>query len=197
MIIRRELVMSAQENRIIRLLPNEISPEVASLREQVASCMQCGTCSGSCPSVSRMDLTPRQVMLALQMGLEEEAVRCQAIWYCAACYMCTVRCPRTIPVSDIMGALRTLSLQRGLAVQRDKVFVKSFLDIIRRYGRMFEPELLLRYHLLNNPFNLLKQVRLALAMLRRGKIELLPHRLRAVEGVRRIYANHNNNNERT
>lgn len=180
--------MSAQGNRTVRLVPNDISPEVASLREQVVSCMQCGTCSGSCPSASRMDLTPRQVMLALQMGLEEEAVGCQAIWYCAACYMCTVRCPRGVPVSDIMAALRTSSLQRGLAVQQDRVFVKSFLDIIRRYGRMFEPELLLRYHLLNNPLNLLKQVRLALAMLRRGKIEFLPHRLRAIEEVRRVYA---------
>ena len=142
-----------------------------------------------------MDLTPRQVMLALQMGLEEEAVGCRAIWYCAACYMCTVRCPRGIPVSEIMGALRTLSLQRGLAAQRDRVFVKSFLGIIRRYGRMFEPELLLRYHLLNNPLNLLKQVRLALAMLRRGKIEFLPHRLRTLEDVRRIYANHHRGNE--
>lgn len=187
--------MSAQENRTLRLAPNKIFPEVANLREQVISCMQCGTCSGSCPSASRMDLTPRQVMLALQMGLEEEAVRCQAIWYCAACYMCTARCPRAIPVSDIMGALRTLSLRRGLAVQRDKVFVKSFLDIIRRYGRMFEPELLLRYHLLNNPLNFLKQLRLALAMLKRGKIEFFPHRLRTVEVVHRIYANHNSDNE--
>jgi len=179
--------MTMQRNKVIRFAPAEISPEVESLREKVASCMQCGTCSGSCPSISRMDYTPRQVMLALQTGLEDEAVRCQAIWYCAACYMCTVRCPRGIPVSDIMAALRALSLQRGSAARQDRVFVQSFLDIVRRYGRLFEPELLLRYHLLNNPLNLLKQASLALSMLKRGKIEFIPHRLRAIGEIRRMY----------
>lgn len=166
--------------------PQELSPTVEALRETVAACMQCGTCSGSCPSAPHMDRTPRQVMLLLQMGLEEEAIRSQAIWVCANCYMCTVRCPRDIPVSEVMGALRTLNLQRHLAERRDRAFVESFLGIVRRYGRMSEPELLLRYYLQNNPLGLLARTGLALAMLRRGKIALLPHRVKGIQEVRRI-----------
>ncbi|MGQ9458935.1 MAG: 4Fe-4S dicluster domain-containing protein [Anaerolineae bacterium] len=179
--------MPFQERKALRLGPQEISPTVEALRETVAACMQCGTCSGSCPSAPHMDYTPRQVMLLLQLGLEEEAIRSQAIWVCANCYLCTVRCPRDIPVSEVMGALRTLNLQRRLADRRDRAFVESFLGIVRRYGRMSEPELLVRYYLQNNPLNLLARAGLALAMLRRGKIELLPHRVKGVDQVRRLY----------
>jgi len=178
--------MPTEARGTIRLEPRQVSLEVESLRETVAACMQCGTCSGSCPSAFKMDYTPRQIMLALQMGLEDEAIRSTAIWYCANCYMCTVRCPRDIPVSDVMGELRTLCLQRGLAGRRDRVFIRSFTGIVRRWGRMSEPELLLRYYLQNNPLDLLKSAGLALAMLKRGKIEILPHRLRGIEEVRRI-----------
>ncbi|MGQ9585546.1 MAG: 4Fe-4S dicluster domain-containing protein [Anaerolineae bacterium] len=179
--------MQPEARGTLRLEPQPISAEVEALRKTVATCMQCGTCSGSCPSASQMDYTPRQIMLLLQMGLEDEAIRSNAIWTCANCYMCTVRCPREIAVSEVMGALRTLCLQQGLAGRRDRAFVHSFLGIVRRYGRMAEPELLVRYYLQNNPFNLFKRVGFALALLRKGKIEVLPHRLRGVEEVRRIY----------
>lgn len=179
--------MAEEPLSTIRLGATPVSPEVESLRQTVAVCMQCGTCSGSCPSAPRMDYTPRQIMLLLQMGLEDEAIQSEAIWTCANCYMCTVRCPRDIPVSDVMGALRTLCLGRGRASRQDRAFVNSFLGIVRRYGRMAEPELLVRYYMQNNPLNLLGRVGLALAMLRRGKIEFLPHRVRGVDQVRRIF----------
>ncbi len=178
--------MPPQAPGALRLEPRECSPTVEVLRETVAACMQCGTCSGSCPSAPHMDYTPRQVMLLLQLGLEDEAIRSQAIWVCANCYLCTVRCPRDIPVSEVMGALRTLALQRNLAGRQDRAFVRTFLSLVRRYGRMSEPELLVRYYLQNNPLGLLKRTGLALAMLRRGKIALLPHRVKGVDQVRRI-----------
>jgi len=155
--------------------------------EKILTCMQCGTCSGSCPTGDKMPFTPRYIMRMLQLGLEEEVLRSDAIWLCVDCYTCTVRCPRGIKVSDIMAGLRTLAIERGYAKPRDTAFHRNFLSIVRRYGRTYEPELLLRYNFRLNPFRLFKQTRLGLAMLFHGKIGFLPELIHGRGEVQRIY----------
>ena len=38
------------------------------IRELMAACMQCGTCSASCPNASAMDLSPRRLWRLAQLG---------------------------------------------------------------------------------------------------------------------------------
>jgi len=44
----------------LRLGESTLSEEMVALQETVASCVKCGTCTGSCPVA--MDYTPRAVM---------------------------------------------------------------------------------------------------------------------------------------
>lgn len=37
-------------------------------------CYQCGKCAAGCPMADDMDLSPQQIMRALQMGLTEKAL---------------------------------------------------------------------------------------------------------------------------
>jgi len=137
-----------------------------------------------------MDYTPRQIMHMVQARMTEEVLRSRAIWLCASCYSCTVRCPRGIPVTDVLARLRGLAIQQGYSETPGMTFTKSFLAIVRRYGRMFEPELLLRYHSRQEPLGLLGAGPVGLALLRKGKIAPLPERLAAGEGgdeVRQIF----------
>jgi len=46
----------------LRLGESTPSEEMVALQETVASCMQCTTCTGSCPVAMTMDYTPRAVM---------------------------------------------------------------------------------------------------------------------------------------
>jgi hypothetical protein len=48
------------------------------------------------------------------------------------------------------------------------------MRIVRRLGRIYELELVLRYHLKTNPFNLLRMVPVGLTMMRKRKLRLLP-----------------------
>ena len=48
----------------------EVTPELDVLR----TCIQCGTCSASCPTAYAMDYTPRQLWKLVQLGLKEEVV---------------------------------------------------------------------------------------------------------------------------
>jgi len=155
--------------------------------EKILTCIQCGTCSGSCPTGDKMPHTPRHVMRMLQLGLEDEVMRSDAIWLCADCYTCTLRCPRGIKVSEIMAGLRTRAIAEGYAKPRDTAFHRNFLAIVKRYGRTYEAELLLRYNFRLNPFRLLKQTRLGLAMFLHGKVGLLPELVHGRGEVRRIF----------
>jgi heterodisulfide reductase subunit C len=86
---------------------NELSGEVITL------CEQCGTCSGGCPLVTEMDITPSQMMRLVQLG-QKEVLDHKAIWVCASCFTCTVRCPRQIDVSKVAEALRQIILRQAV-----------------------------------------------------------------------------------
>ena len=81
--------------------------------EAVTLCDQCGTCSGSCPMVAEMDLTPSQLMRMVQLG-QREALDSRTMWLCASCYACTVRCPRGLDLSKVAEALRQVTLRKAI-----------------------------------------------------------------------------------
>jgi len=81
--------------------------------EAVTVCDQCGTCSGSCPMVSEMDVTPSQLMRMVQLG-QSETLDTKTMWVCASCFACTVRCPRGLDVSKVAEALRQVTLRRAI-----------------------------------------------------------------------------------
>jgi len=77
-------------------------------------CYQCGMCSGGCPAVSNMDLSPRQIIELARLGLEEEITNSKTFWICASCLACTVNCPRGFDLSRMMEAIRLLPLRKNI-----------------------------------------------------------------------------------
>lgn len=172
----------------------ETSPEVAKIVEAVSTCYQCGTCSGSCPvaPAGGMDYTPRTIIRMIQAGLEDEVLSSQTVWTCSACYMCAVRCPRDIDITDVMIRLRNLALIRGYPARtglahRGKVYNVDFMKIVREWGRMYEPELVIRYHMKTNPLNLLGMAPVGLKMLLKRKLRLFPESLEGRAEIRGIF----------
>ena len=81
--------------------------------EQVALCDQCGTCSGGCPFVEEMDITPSQIMRMVMLG-QKDVMDSKTMWICASCFTCTVRCPRELDVSKVSEALRQTKLRTAI-----------------------------------------------------------------------------------
>jgi len=171
----------------LRLGEKAPSAELAALQETVASCIQCGTCSASCPTAFAMDYTPRAIMRLIQADMEEATLGSQTIWVCASCYSCAVRCPRDIEITEVMTRLRNMAIKKGYRPRTDVAFYCGFMDIVRRYGRMFEPELMVRYGLAVNPLKLLGQASIGLTMLRKGKLAFRPHRIEGQPQVQEIF----------
>ncbi len=146
---------------------DRLSPDGDLLRR----CIQCGTCTASCPAAPAMDLTPRRMWRMVQLGMEEEVLRSKAIWLCSICYQCQVRCPRGIPLTETITRLKEMALAREVAASRESVaFYKAFTDVVRRYGRMREMEFMVRYFLRGNPLSAFGFAGLGLTLMSRGKV---------------------------
>ncbi|MBU4487293.1 MAG: 4Fe-4S dicluster domain-containing protein [Candidatus Delongbacteria bacterium] len=81
--------------------------------ETITLCDQCGTCSGGCPFVEDMDITPSQIMRKTMLG-QTDVMDSKTMWICASCYTCTVRCPRMLDVSKVSEALRQVKLRQAI-----------------------------------------------------------------------------------
>jgi heterodisulfide reductase subunit D len=73
---------------------------------KLATCLQCGTCSASCPAGELMDYPPRQLWEMLRLGLRDQVLNSRTFWLCTQCYACQVRCPRDIHIAETMRRLR-------------------------------------------------------------------------------------------
>ncbi|MHB8829737.1 MAG: 4Fe-4S dicluster domain-containing protein, partial [Syntrophales bacterium] len=54
----------------------------------VSYCYQCGKCSTGCPVAYEMDLTPTQLIHAMQLGLQDIVYKSNTMWLCASCLTC-------------------------------------------------------------------------------------------------------------
>jgi heterodisulfide reductase subunit C len=81
--------------------------------EKLFACYQCGMCSAACPLAEEMDRLPSQVIRALQVG-DPTILESNAMWVCASCFACEVRCPKGVDLAKLMEALRQLRLRRSL-----------------------------------------------------------------------------------
>lgn len=154
--------------------PTTGTAALANVREMVQSCIQCGTCSGSCPNEFAMDLTPRQLWRMVLMNREAEIFQSRTFTLCSACYYCTLRCPRGLPLTEAMAALKQMASARHLPRYRSStLFYQSFMESVRRHGRVREMEFMTLYFTkLKRPFVSLRYAALGLNLIRKGKLSL-------------------------
>lgn len=103
--IQKTLINDASEAFCKKI--NELSGET------VSRCDQCGTCTGSCPMIIEMDITPSQMMRLVLLG-NESVLETKTIWICASCFSCTARCPRGLDASKVAEALRQIKLRKAV-----------------------------------------------------------------------------------
>ena len=156
--------------------------EIAALPEgeRVLSCLQCGTCSGTCPVAPLMDYAPRQVFAMIRAGMKKDVLGSLTPWMCSSCYECTVKCPAQIKITEIMYALKRASIKQGMMSPDTDVyrFYQLFTEIVSKYGRMHEMLLLIRYMALRHPVTMMSQVPVGMRMMMTGALQIQPHRVK-------------------
>ncbi len=148
--------------------------------EKLFSCIQCGTCSGTCPLSIYMDYTPRRIINLVREGFRTDALSSQTIWLCASCYACTVRCPQQIQLTDVMYSLKREAIRHELYPKRFAIPVLSreFYHLVSRHGRSSEMWLVLRMALKSNPWILLTMLGTGWNLFRTGRMTLRQDKIR-------------------
>jgi len=151
----------------------------------VSLCYQCGKCTAGCPAAFAMDYPPRQVIRMLQLNMTEQALGAESIWICASCETCSTRCPRGVDIASLMDTMRREALKRGKTDKKVAAFNKAFLSNVKNFGRTYEAGLLLQYNLSTG--QLLKDMGLGLPMMQRGKVSMLPKKIKARDEMKKIF----------
>jgi heterodisulfide reductase subunit C len=154
---------------------NDFIQEISSMPggEKINLCIQCGTCSASCPNANKMDFTPRAIIAMARAGMREEVLSSNSMWLCLSCYMCTVRCPRGIVPTYIMHALEHLAMRHHLSTKRTRtpILYRVFSDTVYNVGMIPRFGCMSRFYLHVNPFGALKAIPVALGLLRHGRLQ--------------------------
>ncbi len=100
--------------------------------KRILSCIQCGTCAGTCPHGEYMDFLPRKSVKMLQEGLLEEVFKSDSLLKCVSCFACEAKCPRDISLTDLL--LPLVKEQVLARAQELPAEMQKSLENMQRYG---------------------------------------------------------------
>ena len=168
------------------------SPEDRAIFDETTKCILCAACTTSCPvfwtngrylgpaaivNAHRFIFDSRDQGAAERLGVLNQA---NGLWRCRTAYNCTEACPRDIPITELMATLREMAVEKGYAEDLEAEFGRSFAETFQHYGRLFEPELMIRYFLRTFDIKgMLGMLPLALPMVLKGKLPFFPEKVQA------------------
>jgi len=154
----------------------------------VRLCIQCGTCTASCPSATRWEYTPSGVIAMVRAGMRDEVLSSSSMWHCLSCYFCTVRCPRGVKPTELFHVLEGLASQHGYKARgtRTPAMYSSFVKTIKGNGRVHEFGMMLRYYLKTNPLVSLTMLPVGLKLFSHKRLSFLPKKIKGREDLSKI-----------
>lgn len=171
-------------------LDSGFASEIASLPggEKIFGCIQCGTCSGTCPISQHMDYTPRRIIAMIRAGFRQEVLTSITIWLCASCYSCTVECPKGIKITDIMYALKRKAIREGVYPKRFPIpiLAREFYSSVMKTGRNTESRLTIKLFLKTNILQLFREAALGFKLWRQGRMGLGKESIKGKRELRTI-----------
>ena len=125
--------MAEPEKNVIRLdeLDMDFAEAVAKASdENINLCIQCGTCTASCPTGRRTAFRTRLIIRRAQLGFRSEVLSDESLWLCTTCSTCTQRCPRDVNPMEIFIGVRSLLVEEG----RLPPTIKDALEGVLKHG---------------------------------------------------------------
>jgi heterodisulfide reductase subunit C len=179
-------VMSKKEAELRQIFLEQVQQIPAG--DRISRCIQCGTCTGSCPVSYTMDISPRELIALFRAGDMESIMKSRTIWICASCYACTTRCPSGIKITDIIYALKRTAMETKYQTRAPhvQILAKLFIENLKKYGRLHEGTLIRKYYTKTKARKLLGLVPLGRKMRAKGRVEVFPKKIKGRKALARI-----------
>lgn len=94
------------------------------------TCMQCGTCTGVCPSINISNYSPRLVLRNISLDKATDKNVDDASWSCVTCNNCVEHCPRRIGIIDLVKSVRQQTVNGDFLPKN----LKTPLDSLKKEG---------------------------------------------------------------
>lgn len=154
--------------------------------EKISACYQCYRCTNGCPVVIDMDVFPHRIIRYIILGDRDKVLKSKAIWQCLQCATCSVRCPNDIDIAHVFDTLRRVSIEEGMAIDTDIWrFDRLFLESVKRHGRLYEIEAIMRYKLEKK--ELFRDTKMGAKMMLKGRMGVMPHSIRGKKQIRSVF----------
>ena len=94
----------------------------------IRRCVQCGTCTASCPTSEFSDFNIRKLVRYLQLDLQEDKEFLSSYpWLCTLCYRCKEQCTEGLAIPDLVWTLREMAIEKGASPKE----ANALLDTIK------------------------------------------------------------------
>ena len=155
----------------------------------LSACFQCRKCSMGCPVADRAESPPSEIIRRLQLGAGDELLQTDLIWTCLSCETCYARCPNRINFTAVIDALRSIAVEKGVARPEGDapLFNRVFLETVASYGRAYDLKAIVLYKVRTG--TLKQDMDKFPAMLKKGKMAILPPSGANKDKVKRIFKN--------
>lgn len=141
---------------------------------QVMRCYQCSSCTLGCPTVEEMGLKPNEIIRAVILGMDEEALKSKTPWICTSCEACATRCPNGIEIVKIMDLIRRRAFEWKITQEKEPKFHRAFLRQIKKHGRVHDLSVAFTAKRLQKFKISKKEIKFAWQMFLKGKLKLFP-----------------------
>ena len=81
----------------------ELLPEGGNLN----LCLTCGACSSGCPATGIGGMDPRKFLRMAALGMDEEILKSEWVWWCSMCQRCIYVCPMKIDIPQLVFNARS------------------------------------------------------------------------------------------
>ena len=90
--------------------------------EYLNRCFSCGACSGICPvSQAIPDFDPRKIIHMIRMGLKDQLMASELIWFCSRCQSCVFVCPQDVKFAQVMEVIRKMAVDEGYLTEQELI----------------------------------------------------------------------------
>jgi len=130
------------------------------------------------------------------LGWREDLLKSSTIWVCLSCEMCTTYCPNEVGVAEVINHLRNIAAHSSITPKERNlaVFHQTFLEVLRKSGRVNEFRLMNAYYLKPNILHekiksgsFKEELILGLTLLRKGRLKLFTSKSKAIKDIQKAY----------
>ncbi|MEM1673901.1 MAG: (Fe-S)-binding protein [Candidatus Bathyarchaeia archaeon] len=82
-------------------------------KNSLLECIQCGTCTGSCPVAKKTSLNVRKYMREVSVLGRLAIHPPNELWSCTTCSTCGIRCPRQLKPYEFLIDVRSIVIESG------------------------------------------------------------------------------------